>query len=68
MFVRDEHGVELAAIFADRRDALEQLLCAHSGVNQNPCFFGRDQNGITRRTASENCNFHFLFLPRYLRG
>jgi hypothetical protein len=48
MFVRDQNSVELLHIFADQRQTARDFFGAQSGIDENTCIAGNDQNRIPR--------------------
>jgi hypothetical protein len=46
VFVCDEHAVELLCIFADNREAANDLFRAQSGINEDARIAGYDQNSV----------------------
>ena len=54
VFMRYEDGVEFGRIDAHLRKPLHDLAATQSGINQDLCFFGRDQDRVAGRAAAEN--------------
>ena len=54
--MRDEHGVELRGVFADRIQAVRDLAKAESGVNEHTRPFAPNKRRIAAAAASESAN------------
>ncbi len=58
VLVRDQDRVEFLHIFAGQRQAARNFFRAQSGIDENTCIAGNDQNRIPRRAAAKNGKFH----------
>ena len=58
MFVRDQDGVDVFEVFADRGQAFAELLHAEPGVDQDARIFGGQQRGVARTAARQHTELY----------
>jgi hypothetical protein len=59
MLVRDQDGVQLFGVFADSGQPGQNVALAQPGVDEDTCFFGTNESGISRATAGEDADLNY---------
>ncbi len=55
--MRDQNGVELFGILANRRQARDYFLAAEARIHQDACLPGGNECAVTRTAAGKNTDF-----------